>query len=97
MENIPEGYDENGVRGGYGNWYDDELDGELSEFTEACPECGSVNTHRNENDFLVCDDCGYEEVPDNEMGECERCGTPTPKALLVNGMCPACVDDMGLS
>ena len=91
MENIPEGYDENGVRGGYGVWNDDE---DLDELEDVCPECGSPNTHRSDSDFLVCDDCGYEEVPDDEMGVCERCGVDTPNALLVNGLCPACVDDI---
>lgn len=90
MDNIPYGYDENGVRGGNGVW-DDELD----EFEESCPECSSLNVHRNEYDFLVCEDCGYEEVPEEDMGECERCGTPTPENLLSNGLCPVCADDMG--
>lgn len=95
MFNIPEGYDENGTRGGLGEWYEDA--DELDEFEETCPECSSVNVHRNEYDFLVCEDCGYEEVPEEDMGECDRCGTPTPENLLTSGLCPVCADDMGVT
>lgn len=90
MFNIPEGYDDEGIRGGDGIWNED-ID-ELLEDT--CPECGSDMVHRNSSDFLICDNCGYEEVPEDEMGVCSRCGTETPEELLVKGLCPICADDM---
>lgn len=87
MFNIPMGYDENGVRSGFGDWEED-----LDEFEDTCPECGSRNVYRNESDYLVCDNCAYEEVPQSEMGVCSGCGVDTPKALLVGGLCPICAD-----
>jgi len=50
MSNIPEGYDENGVRAG---------DGHLDD---VCPNCGSKNVFRNGSDEIQCDDCGYSET-----------------------------------
>ena len=61
-----------------------------------CPECGSDMVWRNSSDFLICDNCGYEEVPEDEMGECTRCSTPTPEVILTKGLCPVCADDMGV-
>lgn len=91
MDNIPEGYDENGIRSGFGDWEKD-----LEEFADVCPECNSTNVYRNENDFLVCDNCGYEEVPLEKMGVCSECGADTPKDLLINGLCPICAEDVEL-
>ena len=79
--------------GGYG-WTGEDDEDIDSLVEDICPNCGSDNVHRNEHDFLVCDDCGYEEVPKDAMGICERCGTDTPEALLINGICPACVDEI---
>jgi len=93
MENIPEGFDIDGNYHGYG--WSGESDEDIDSLIEdICPNCGSDNVHRDEHDFLVCDDCGYEEVPEEAMGVCERCGVDTPEALLTNGLCPACVDDL---
>ena len=59
MNNIPGGYDENGVRAGRG------------KFMDVCPECGSEDVWRNASDEMMCDNCGYEEVdediPESEM------------------------------
>jgi predicted RNA-binding Zn-ribbon protein involved in translation (DUF1610 family) len=91
MENIPYGYDENGVRGGDGSWVEyDQIDPDI------CPECGSDMVWRNSSDFLICDNCGYEEVPENEMGRCSRCGADTPEIILINGLCPVCAEEMGI-
>ena len=87
MDNIPEGYDENGVRSGDGSWY---------EFEDLCPKCGSDNVFRNSSDFLICENCGYEEVPEDEMGVCDRCGADTPEVILINGLCPVCAEEMGV-
>lgn len=26
---------------------------------EGCPECGSNNYHLDDDDYMLCDDCGY--------------------------------------
>ena len=75
--------------------FDDEDYDEIEDL-DVCPECGSPNTYRDENDFLVCKSCGYKEVPEEDMGECSHCGTPTPESMLIHGLCPVCADDMGL-
>ena len=54
MDNIPNGYDENGVRAGNGSWDNYE-----------CPECGSNEVFFNGSDELICDNCGYEEGEDD--------------------------------
>lgn len=96
MDNIPEGYDENGVRGGNGDWRDyliTETEDDIDVIIEDnCPECGSPMVWRNEYDFLVCDTCGYEEVPEDKMGVCDNCGSDTPEELLTDGLCPDCVN-----
>lgn len=95
MERIPEIPDDYTLDGGYGGYSWSEENEEIDDIIEdVCPKCSSLNVHRNKHDFLVCDDCGYEEVPASEMGVCERCGADTPMALLTNGLCPACIDDL---
>jgi predicted RNA-binding Zn-ribbon protein involved in translation (DUF1610 family) len=90
MDNIPSGYDENGVRAGDGSWY------ELEDVEDLCPECGSDLVYRNSSDFIICDNCGYEEVPEEEMGRCSRCGTDVPEVILIQGLCPECAEEMGV-
>lgn len=68
---------------------------EIDDFpVETCPVCGSSNTIRGEFDFLECLDCGYKEVEDEDIVNCYRCGTPTPKEMLTDGLCPECVDEL---
>lgn len=71
----------------------EELDSLPPEF---CPVCGSEDVERDVYDFLVCNSCGYQEVEEEDMRECVRCGTPTPEAMLIHGLCPVCADDMGV-
>jgi predicted RNA-binding Zn-ribbon protein involved in translation (DUF1610 family) len=84
-----------------GNEYilEDILDTEESfDITpDYCPECGSDMVWRNSSDFIQCDNCGYEEVPEDEIGECTRCSALTPEVMLTHGLCPVCADDMGVT
>lgn len=57
MNNIPEGYDENGVRNGNGNWKEDFI--QEDELVE-CAKCDKTipleEATKLENNFL-CDTC----------------------------------------
>lgn len=75
-DNIPEGYDENGVRGGFGKWDDEELEVEVDidrfetpseEDYVKCAECGKIITREEATTTFsgtgyLCEDCRDEEI-----------------------------------
>lgn len=74
-DNIPEGYDENGVRGGFGKWSDDEeeVDIDIDQFEAPdtddyvkCNNCGGIITRDiainiPKGTGFLCPECSTEE------------------------------------
>ena len=94
MSNIPYGYTEDGYKDFQlpDEVYEEDynFDDEDDSQPDTCPECKSTNTRRSEDDYIVCDDCGYQEVREEEISTCRSCGTRTPNLFLEKGLCPAC-------
>ena len=75
-DNIPDGFDENGVRSGNGAWDDEELEVEVDidrfetpseEDYVKCGECGRIITREEATTTFkgtgyLCEDCREEEI-----------------------------------
>lgn len=55
MDNIPQGYDENGIRNGNGKWYDSEDDKEIGTFDDY--DYFKAVREAQEGHFVECENC----------------------------------------
>ena len=83
------------------------LTAETTGTDTACPKCGSRNITLNKPraNLAVCDDCKHagpikdftvegleDEIEDQELRKCTRCGEPNDNGEGWNGLCGNCAD-----
>lgn len=82
-------YNEDDIYSKYLEIYDDDSEvGSIPNLVEYCPECGSPDTDRDDEGYLICNNCLYQEG--ENLTECIVCGKSVPVEITYEGLCPEC-------